>query len=45
MEKIYWSGQLDRAIVNSGHIPVDLLLNSEEEMKESSNCQDILFVL
>lgn len=33
-EKIYWSGQLDRAIVKSVNIPVDLLLNSEEEIQQ-----------
>jgi len=31
-DKIYWSTVLDRAIVNALHIPVDILLNSEEEV-------------
>jgi predicted nucleotidyltransferase len=33
-EKIYWSNRLDRAIVNAIRVPVDLLLNSEEEVRE-----------
>ncbi|MHB1920859.1 MAG: nucleotidyltransferase domain-containing protein [Chitinophagaceae bacterium] len=33
-EKIYWSSLLDRAIVNAIHVPVDLLLNSEEEVRQ-----------
>jgi len=33
-EKIYWSTQLDRAIVDAIHVPVDLLLNSEEEVRQ-----------
>ena len=33
-EKINWSTQLDHAIVDALHIPVDLLLNSDEELRE-----------
>jgi len=32
-DKILWSTRLDRAIVEAIHIPVDLLLNSEEEVR------------
>lgn len=35
-EKIYWSNQLTRAIVKAIQAPVDLLLNSEEEVTEKS---------
>src|SRR5882762_5537474 len=31
-EKIHWSTQLDRAIVEAIEAPVDLLLNSDEEI-------------
>lgn len=31
-EKIEWSTRLDRAIVKAIRVPVDLLLNSEEEI-------------
>ena len=31
-EKIYWSNLLNRAIINAIRVPVDLLLNSEEEV-------------
>jgi predicted nucleotidyltransferase len=33
-EKIYWSNLLDRAIVKAISAPVDLLLNSEEEVRQ-----------
>jgi predicted nucleotidyltransferase len=33
-EKIEWSSRLDRAIVKAIHAPVDLLLNSEEEIRQ-----------
>ena len=33
-EKIYWSTRLDRAIVENVNIPIDLLLNSEEEVRK-----------
>jgi len=33
-EKIYWSTRLDRAIVENVNIPIDLLLNSEEEVRQ-----------
>ncbi len=33
-EKIDWSSRLDRAIVKAIHAPVDLMLNSEEEIKQ-----------
>ncbi|MBS1503923.1 MAG: nucleotidyltransferase domain-containing protein [Bacteroidetes bacterium] len=33
-EEIYWSSQLNRAIVNAIQAPIDLLLNSEEEINE-----------
>jgi predicted nucleotidyltransferase len=33
-EKIYWSTLLDKAIVNTLKIPIDLLINSEEEVVE-----------
>jgi uncharacterized protein len=33
-EKIYWSSRLDRAIVDAIRVPVDLLLNSEEEVRQ-----------
>jgi predicted nucleotidyltransferase len=33
-EKIDWSSRLDRAIVNAIHAPVDILLNSEEEIRQ-----------
>jgi uncharacterized protein len=32
-EKIYWSTRLDNAIVKTVKIPIDLLLNSEEEVR------------
>lgn len=32
-EKIYWSTLLDRAIINAIRVPVDLLLNSEDEVQ------------
>ncbi|MCC8424478.1 nucleotidyltransferase domain-containing protein [Mucilaginibacter sp. UR6-11] len=33
-EKVYWSTLLDRAIVTAINAPIDLLLNSEEEVVE-----------
>ena len=33
-EKIQWSSRLDHAIVKAIQIPVDLLLNSEEEVRQ-----------
>jgi len=33
-EKILWSTRLDKAIVEAIKIPVDLLLNSEEEIRQ-----------
>jgi len=33
-EKIHWSSRLDRAIVNAIKAPVDLLLNSDEEIRQ-----------
>ena len=33
-EKIHWSSRLDRAIVKAIKAPVDLLLNSEEEIRQ-----------
>jgi predicted nucleotidyltransferase len=33
-EKIHWSTRLDRAIVDAIRVPVDLLLNSEEEIRQ-----------
>lgn len=33
-DKIKWSSRLDRAIVEAAGVPVDLLLNSEEEIVE-----------
>lgn len=33
-EKIEWSSRIDRAIVNAIRAPVDLLLNSEEEIRQ-----------
>jgi predicted nucleotidyltransferase len=33
-EKIHWSNRLDRAIVKAIKAPVDLLLNSEEEIRQ-----------
>jgi predicted nucleotidyltransferase len=33
-EKIEWSTRIDRAIVKAIRAPVDLLLNSEEEIRE-----------
>ena len=33
-EKIYWSTRLDRAIIEAVKIPVDLLLSSEEEVRQ-----------
>jgi len=33
-EKIYWSNILDRAIVAAINAPVDILINSEEEVKQ-----------
>ncbi len=33
-EKIYWSTRLDHAIIGAIRIPVDLLLNSEEEVRK-----------
>lgn len=33
-EKIDWTSRLDRAIVNAIHAPVDILLNSGEEIRE-----------
>jgi len=34
LEKIEWSSRLDRAIVKAISAPVDLLLNSEEEIRQ-----------
>jgi predicted nucleotidyltransferase len=31
-EKIHWNSKLDRAIVEAVRVPVDILLNSEEEI-------------
>ena len=33
-EKIHWSNRLDRAIVKAIKAPIDLLLNSEEEISQ-----------
>jgi predicted nucleotidyltransferase len=33
-EKVNWSTRLDRAIVAAIHAPVDILLNSEEEIRQ-----------
>lgn len=33
-EKINWSSKLDRAIVGAIHAPVDILLNSEEDVRQ-----------
>lgn len=33
-EKIYWSTNINKAIVATAHVPVDLLLNSEEEVQQ-----------
>src|SRR5579863_3834616 len=33
-EKVRWSNRLDRAIVKAINAPVDLLLNSEEEISQ-----------
>lgn len=33
-EKVYWSTRLDRAIVEAIKAPVDLLLNSEDEVRQ-----------
>ena len=33
-EKMDWSSRLDRAIVAAVNVPVDLMLNSEEEIKQ-----------
>lgn len=33
-EKIYWSTRLDRAIIETVNVPVDLLLSSEEEVRQ-----------
>jgi predicted nucleotidyltransferase len=33
-EKILWSTRLNVAIVEAMHLPVDLLINSEEEVKQ-----------
>ena len=33
-EKVLWSSRLDRAIVDAIRAPVDLLLNSEEEIRQ-----------
>lgn len=33
-EKIYWSTRINKAIVDTAHVPVDLLLNSEEEIRQ-----------
>ena len=33
-EKLNWSTKLDKAITYSTHIPIDLLINSEEEVRE-----------
>lgn len=34
LEKIHWSTQLDRAIIEAIQIPVDILLSSEEEVRK-----------
>lgn len=34
-EKIHWSTLLDRAITENVRIPIDLLLSSEEEVRQS----------
>ncbi|MFI5160187.1 MAG: nucleotidyltransferase domain-containing protein [Sphingobacteriales bacterium] len=34
LEKISWSTRLDRALIENIHIPVDLLLSSEEEVRQ-----------
>jgi len=34
LEKIKWSTHIDKAIVNTIKIPVDLLINSEEEVNQ-----------
>ena len=36
-EKIHWSTQLDQAIVRAIKAPVDLLLNSEEEIRQKQD--------
>ena len=33
-EKIYWSTRIDRALIDAIKIPVDLLINSEEEIRQ-----------
>ena len=33
-EKVNWTTRLDRAIVHAIHAPVDILLNSEEEIRQ-----------
>lgn len=33
-EKVNWSTRLDRAIVSTIRVPVDILLNSEEEIRQ-----------
>jgi uncharacterized protein len=33
-EKIYWSTRIDRAIIDAIRIPIDLLLSSEEEVRQ-----------
>ena len=33
-EKIYWSTRIDHAIIDAILVPVDLLLNSEEEVRQ-----------
>lgn len=33
-EKIHWSTKLDKAIVKALKVPIDLLLNSEEEIRQ-----------
>ena len=36
-EKIFWSTRLDKAIVEAIKAPVDLLLNSEEEIRQKQD--------
>ena len=33
-EKIHWSSRLDRALVDAIRVPVDLLLNSDDEVRQ-----------
>ena len=33
-EKIHWSSRIDRAIIEAIRVPVDILLNSEEEIRQ-----------